>query len=106
VRCGAAVAELYTLGRVTRMDSPRARLENALRDSEPGRAVFALARTLRDEGMSQLELYRLFDGFRATHENDGDETLYEALLDTMDSISGWCSPSSRLYDSELPHTSA
>jgi hypothetical protein len=42
------------LGRFTRMDSPRARPGDALRDSEPSRAVFVPARTLRDEGMSQL----------------------------------------------------
>jgi hypothetical protein len=81
------------------MDSPRARLENALRDSEPTRAVFALARTLRDEGMRQLDMYRLFDGFRAIHESDTDQTLYDAILDTHH---GWCSPGSRLYDTELP----
>ena len=75
------------------MDSPRARLENALRDSEPSRAVSALALILGDEGMSQLDMYRLFDDFRAIHESDTDETLYDAILDTMDVISGWCSPS-------------
>ena len=84
------------------MDSPRARLEVALQQAEPGRAVCELAHALRDEGTSQLEMYRLFDEFRAIHESDADETLYDAILDTMDYISGWCSPGSRLYDTELP----
>lgn len=68
--------------------------------------ALALAQALRDEGMSQLELYRLFDEFRANHESDADEILYDAVLDTMDCISGWCSPSSRLYDTELPQNAA
>ncbi len=51
-------------------------------------------------------MYRLFDEFRATHEHDTDETLYDAILDTMDFISGWCSPGSRLYETELPHNVA
>ena len=52
--------------------------------------------------MSQLEMYQLFDGFRAIHEGDADGNLYNAILDTMDTISGWCDSSSRLYDTELP----
>jgi len=88
------------------MHSSRARLETALREPEPSRAVHELARILRDEGMSQLEMYRLFDEFRAIHESDSDETLCDAILDTMDFISGWCSPHSRLYDTELPHNAA
>jgi hypothetical protein len=31
------------------------------------------------------------------HENDEDETKYDAILDTMDVIVGWCSPQYRLY---------
>jgi len=84
------------------MDSTRARLKIALNHAQPSRAVYELARALRDEGMSQIELYRLFDDFRAAHESDADETLYDAILDTMDFISGWCSPSSQLYDTQLP----
>ena len=73
-----------------------------MRQAQPSRVVAELARALRDEGMSQLEMYQLFDEFRAVHESDVDETLYGAILDTMDFISGWCSPHSRLYDTELP----
>ncbi|WP_217699010.1 hypothetical protein [Prosthecobacter debontii] len=83
------------------MNSPRARLENALQDSEPSRAVHALAIALRDEGMSQIEMHQLFDEFRAKHANDTDETYYDAVLDSMDFIVGWCSPSFRLYPTEL-----
>lgn len=83
------------------MNTPLTRLENALREADPDRAAFTLARCFRDEGMSQLELYRLYDSFRALHENDKDERLYDAILDTMDCISGWCSPGNRLYETDL-----
>lgn len=83
------------------MNSPQTRLESALREADPARAVLALARCFRDEGMSQLELCRLYDSFRALHENDKDERLYDAILDTMDCISGWCSPGNRLYETDL-----
>lgn len=82
--------------------SPRARLEVALRQAEPEGATYELARTMRDQGMSQLEMYRLFDEYRAIHESDADGTLYNAVLDTMDCIGGWCSPGFRLYDTQLP----
>ncbi|HZR21697.1 MAG TPA: hypothetical protein VFE51_30725 [Verrucomicrobiae bacterium] len=88
------------------MNSPRARLEIALQQVEPGRAAYGVARNLRDEGMSQLDMYRLFGEFRAAHESDVDQTVYDAVLDTMDVISGWCSPGSRLYDTELPPSAA
>lgn len=51
--------------------------------------------------MTQLVMYRLFDAFRATHERDADETIYNAVLDTMDFICGWCDASRRLYDTHL-----
>lgn len=86
--------------------SPRARLEKALREPEPSRAVLGLARTFRDESMSQLEMYRLFDEFRALHEGDADLARYDAILDTMDCIVGWCAAGSRLYDTDLPARAA
>jgi hypothetical protein len=88
------------------MDSPQTRLERALQGPTPGRAALDLARALRDEGMSQLELHRLFDEFRALHESDANEVRYDAILDAMDCISGWCGSCSRLYDTELPHNFA
>ncbi|MEK6257186.1 MAG: hypothetical protein AABP62_01085 [Planctomycetota bacterium] len=49
--------------------------------------------------MSQRSMYQLFDEYRARHESDADPMRYEAVLDTMDIISGWRSGSSRLFDS-------
>jgi hypothetical protein len=53
--------------------------------------------------MPQAELLALFDAARERHGGDADETSYDAILDTMDLITGWCAPSQRLYpDPEQP----
>ena len=86
--------------------SPTERLEAALREPQPAHAVTALAEALKNEGMTQLEMYRLYDQYRAKHQSDTDETIYDAILDAMDHIVGWCSPGSRLFDTQLPHDAA
>ena len=77
------------------------RIERALREASPSGALPALARALKAEGMSQREIYRLFDEYRAKYANDADETKYDAILNTMDVIAGWCSSGDRLFDTEL-----
>lgn len=74
-------------------------MESALQASSPATALAELARALKSEGMSQRSMYQLFDEYRARHESDADPMRYEAVLDTMDIISGWRSGSSRLFDS-------
>ena len=72
------------------------RLEDALSSIESG-AVYALAVELRDSGLSQAELRAVFDEVRARHHDDADERKYNAVLDVMDLIVGWCSPANALY---------
>ena len=83
--------------------SAKERLETALREPQPASAVALLAEAFKKEGMTQAEMYRLYDEYRAKHQDDADETMYDAILDTMDYIVGWCTPSSQLYDTDLPH---
>jgi hypothetical protein len=73
------------------------RVVAALAAVPPKGSLPALARELRDGGMSQAELLSLFDAARERHARDNDESAYDAILDTMDLISGWCLPSQRLY---------
>jgi hypothetical protein len=81
--------------------SLRDRVEAALAASPPHGALLRLAQELREGAMPQAELLALFDAARERHANDADETNYEAILDTMDLITGWCAPSRSLYpDSE------
>jgi hypothetical protein len=77
-----------------------ARFDNALMDSSPSDALLTLAKALKLEGMSQKEMYRLFDEYRERHEHDEDETRYDAILDVMDFTTGFCNPQCRLFDSE------
>ena len=69
--------------------TPSQRLQTALQSDSPAQAVAALAHALRDEGMGQAALYRLYLQAHQTH-NDNDK-LYDALADTMDLIwgGGW-----------------
>ena len=72
------------------------RLENALNSSKSG-AVYALAVELRDGGLTQAELLAVFDEVRARHHAGADERKYDAVLDVIDLIVGWCSPGQALY---------
>ena len=76
-------------------------MASALPASSPYTALVNLATTLKAAGMSQREMHQLFDEYRAKHNSDTDETKYDAILDTMDIIVGWCIPSRRLFDSDL-----
>ena len=73
------------------------RLEAALKEPNPGSAVYSLAVFLRDAGLPQTELLKLFEEARERHAGDTDETCENALLDTMDYIVNWCLPAKRLY---------
>lgn len=78
------------------------RMEIALRESSPSSALAILARTFKAEGMSQSEIYQLFDEYRARIAKDANEIKYDAILDTMDIICGHCNPAARLFDTDLP----
>ena len=77
-------------------------VEQALASVAPVNAAFMVACQLRDEGMCQSDLYALYDGFRAQHETDVEQIRYDAVLDTMNFISGWCSPSQAFYPTRYP----
>ena len=78
--------------------SPAERVEQALLSAEPFPALLALAYQLRDEGMPRGDLYRLYHSFFLRYTAPGtDESLYDAIADTLDFISGRCPPSRALY---------
>jgi len=57
---------------------------------------------LKAEGMTQDEMYGLFDRHRAIHAGDADETIYDYICDMMDLIVGFCSPQVRIFDPPPP----
>lgn len=77
--------------------APSDLIASALDEKMPAEAVLRAARQLCKQGISQEELLAYFDSFRDRHAHDADETRYNAILDTMDIIVGWCSPSRKLY---------
>ena len=82
---------------------PARRLQAALRPGQPAPTVAALeklAHALRDEGMSQVALYRLYQGEHAC--SDLDEPRLEALAETLDLIwgGGWAKGRA-LFEQEL-----
>ena len=52
----------------------------------PADALYGLAVALRDEGMSQTDLYALFQKFQV--QTSGEDPRYDAIADTMDVICG------------------
>ncbi|MEO8351078.1 MAG: hypothetical protein ABI680_05065 [Chthoniobacteraceae bacterium] len=78
--------------------SPSDRVEQALSAPEPFSTLLSVAKQLRDEGMAQHDLTALLDGFREQHDSDADETRYDAIIDTLDFVVGWCPPSKTLYE--------
>ena len=78
----------------------KAQFETALAAPEPVSALHDLARTLKDGGMSQTDMLALFTEFQIRHRDDQDGRLYDAIVDTMDFVSGWCHKSFGLFDSD------
>jgi hypothetical protein len=76
----------------------RCDLLQALNVSEPFAAASAFARELRDRGMSQREVLELFDATRTELASDADERRYNAILDVMDLIAGWCHPMNAIFE--------
>ena len=76
------------------------RIETALASSNPERELHQLAVALRDEGVSQIDLYLLFERFcrpdKAAHPKP------DAILDTLDLIyGGRFAKGKALYPQEL-----
>jgi hypothetical protein len=87
------------------VDSASQRLVRALEAPDPAAAVPELARALRDEGMTQRAMYRLFADQQG--RLPGDDPRYDAVVNTMDLI--WGGPWAKgraLFDAELTDAKA
>lgn len=69
--------------------TPAERLTIAMATDDHASAVFQLATSLGDEGLSQVDLYQLYSA--ALTMTDGDDPRYDSLADTLDLIwgGGW-----------------
>jgi hypothetical protein len=100
-RTGGRISMVWRHSSVMADQSSIARIESVLQELSSGQSLLVLAQTFKAEGMSQLEMYQLFDKYRAKHEADTDETKYDAILDTLDIICGWRGSHARLFDTDL-----
>jgi hypothetical protein len=62
------------------------RFEEALASKAPFESLCRLAEALRDEGISQIEVYFLFGSYQ--QKIPDDDPLHDAIVDTMDEIHG------------------
>lgn len=76
-------------------------LESAKYAAEPFETLHAIARELRDDGVSQVELWRLFSDLAEPHRRDSDRSFYQATRDTVDCIWSGNDSSLDLFDGEM-----
>jgi hypothetical protein len=62
------------------------RFEVGFCSENPAKELHRLAVSLRDEGVTQAEVYGLFQHFQTA--TPGDDPRYDAIVDTMDLIHG------------------
>lgn len=82
---------------VREMHDQKQKIKAALDAPQPGDHLFHLATAFKEKGLTQAQIYSLFTDFLARHEEDEDETKYDALIDVLDFISGYCHPSKALF---------
>lgn len=76
------------------------RLQEALQSKEPADGLYRLAVSLRDEGLSQIELYVLFE--QSHLATSSDDPRYDAIADTMEVTYGGSWAKGRgIYPTEL-----
>lgn len=56
----------------------------------------SIAKKLAESGVEQDVLYNSFRF--AMLRMDGDDSNYDLIADTLDRITGWCSPHQKLYE--------
>ena len=79
------------------LDPERQLLRAVLAGQPPYDGLLALARQLRDHGLSQDNLTELFSEFHRKHRDEADEARSDAICEVLDSIVGWCQASNRIY---------
>lgn len=84
-----------------RQQSLREQIESARAAPNPFDALYAIAKSLRDVGLSQLDIYRIFADFRRQHEHD--VPFGDAIADVLDCIwgGGWGKHAPELFDTPL-----
>ena len=69
--------------------------------ANPAAGLYAIAESLRDIGLSQVELNRIFMELYHRHQDDEDESFYDNICDVLDCIWGNCPRTSALFEQSL-----
>ncbi len=73
------------------------RMESALANGE----LRKLIDEMRGQGISQVEIYCIFDEFRDFLDKANREADMDLIMDVMDFIWGWCRPCQAFFPHEL-----
>lgn len=73
------------------------RFHTALHTEQPFEALCAIVHELQTEGYQPSTILKIFEYIRTNLNTIADQRIDDLLLDTMDTIVGWCSPSSKLF---------
>jgi len=76
-------------------------LTEALQQSSPMEKLEKIVKDLLGKGYSKQSILAIFESFR---EKTTDEDYEDIVLDTMDFITGWCSPHKRIDDTPQTFT--
>ena len=75
-------------------------VQAALDSAQPADELRSVAQRVMDKGVSQADLYSLFDTFRK-RLSVGELAGYDDVLDTMDLLVGWCHPDHVLFGGQI-----
>jgi hypothetical protein len=80
------------------------RLEHALATDQPALALRSLAGELSQEGRTRQEIYTALESLlvRLRAHPGSRESQEDAVLEVMDSLTGWCHPGAELLPEERP----
>lgn len=78
------------------------RLDDTRATDDPFGSLYAIAESLRDTGLSQIEIYRIYSELYLRHQADQDDAFYCTIADVLDCIwSGGWGDRSDLFDTSL-----
>ncbi len=76
----------------------QSKLDDAIQKEDGIDALYKTAVSMKDAGVSKENTLAQFTSLSQKHAQAEDETIYNAILNVMDCIVGWCSPHLKIYD--------
>jgi hypothetical protein len=77
------------------------RFETAMRAHDVAAALLDLAGELKTEGLSQGEVFNLFQNKLSEHITDPESNLYDEIHNVMDAITGHCEKGRWIFQARI-----